>query len=109
MGFFRYFEVWLLLLPQGWRRRSVRPNARPPRQVIAHQIDNHRPEHQHDGDPKPPIMMETHPGGSMARMHAGGSFLVPVVFALTHWIPSKLLSIAALYSPRRAARLQLAR
>jgi hypothetical protein len=80
--------------------------VRQERQVVAQDVDRHRPEHKNETDPEAPVMMRAPPIGHLTLRSAIRPWLT-VVFDIAHWIG--VVSIAAVYAPRRAARLHLAR
>jgi hypothetical protein len=92
--------------------------AREERQVIAHHIDRDGRKHENESDPEAPIPVRTFPVRIrfMTNTVASGfSVLVGAMLRLIHLDEAPIasarisFSIAALYSPRRAVRLHLAR
>jgi hypothetical protein len=85
------------------------------RKVITHHIENYAHKHQNQDDPETPIMMRTFPVWTMAIGRAAimGVTNLIIIHMFRHFLDNMfhdhVLSIAALYSPRRAAQLHLAR
>jgi hypothetical protein len=75
-----------------------------PREIAAENVDRERSRHKDRAYPEAPVTMHTPP----VRAGFGFTFVAAVSFVVV-LASGHLFSIAALYSPRRAAWLQRAR
>jgi hypothetical protein len=75
-----------------------------PCQVAAENVNRERGSHEEGTDPEPPVTMHALPVRAGLGLTAVAAISFMIVLASSHFV-----SIAALYSPRRAARLQHAR
>jgi hypothetical protein len=75
-----------------------------PRQVATQDVDCECPSHEDSAYPKAPVMVHSSP----VRARIGLSAVAAVSFGIV-FVAGQFSSIAAEYSPRRAARLQCAR
>src|ERR1039458_2359940 len=78
----------VLLFSDGARKRCLRLDARPPRQVTGHQINHHGRKHQNHANPDTPITVRACPVRTMCLMDIAAiriSVLVVTLLYLIHF------------------------